>query len=134
MDDLHAEIARLRARAAPPDPLAEIAALRARIARIEAAATQPAEGAPNMENAIHDHYRQIDPPPTRERKALERRAYGFHPDPALEQEIATRARMGADAYDAEMRRIRADAGPRILYEDRRSAALELNPDALKEGK
>ena len=122
--------------------LAEIEQLRARIARIEAEARATptrADGTPragSMLDALADHYAAaaaavpVDP----KTKALERRAYGFHPDPGMEQEIATRAK-DPKFYDAEMRRIGADAGTRIFYEDRRSAAIALgrfDPNATTE--
>jgi hypothetical protein len=87
--------------------------------------------AKNLDSAIAAHY-AAPPTPEQHRQALERRAFRFQRDPSLEQEIATRA-VDPKFYDAEMRRVGVDAGPRIFYEDARAAALELNPDALKEG-
>ncbi len=136
MDPLE-EIARLRARAAT-DPIEEIRALRARISRIEQAAlaaTPPTEGAPNMENAIHDHYRPTEPPPTPERKALERRAFAFRPDPAAEAEIAAHAR-DPIAHATAMAAMHVSGLAGALYRDQRAAAIELGrfaPTTTKEG-
>ncbi len=139
MDPLAEEIARLRARAAPPDALAEIAALRARLARLEAvatAATTPAEGAPNMHNAVRDHYNPTEPPPDRERARLQDLADRFVPDPQYEATIAARAKDPA-GYDAEMRRVGAHQGMELaIYQRSRDAAIALRtwtPDAPKEG-
>jgi hypothetical protein len=102
--------------------LDEIEQLRARIARIEDIARQPRAG--TMRDAIADHYAAAAVPVDPKTKALQRRAYGFHPDPGMEQEIATRAK-DPKFYDAEMQRIHGDVGTRIFYEDRRSAAIKL---------
>ena len=110
--------------------LAEIEQLRARIARIEAEARATptrADGTPragSMLDALADHYAAAAVPVDPKTKALQRRAYGFHPDPGMEREIATRAK-NPEFYDAEMRRIHGDVGTRVFYEDRRSAAIKL---------
>jgi hypothetical protein len=133
-DPLAAEIARLRARAAPPDPLAEIAALRARIARIEAAAlaaTTPTEGAPNMENAIRDHYTPTTPP-DKERARLESIARGFVADPQSEAALVARAKDPA-AFDTAQRAMHADGLALSLYSRGREAAIAVGAYTPKEG-
>jgi hypothetical protein len=138
MDEPLAEIARLRARAAPPDPLEEIAALRARLARLEAVAlaatTQPSTG-DTMDNAIRDHFNPTTPPVDPRRKALERRAFAFRPDPQAEAEIAARAR-DPIAHDAAMAAMHVSGLAGALYRDQRAAAIELgrfDPTTTKEG-
>jgi hypothetical protein len=122
--------------------LDEIRALRERLAHLEEvarASTTRADGTPragSMLDAIGDHYAAAAAavPVDRKTKALQQRAYGFHRDPGMEQEIATRAK-DPKFYDAEMRRIHGDVGTRVLYEDRRSAAIALgrfDPNATTE--
>jgi len=127
MDPLD-EIARLRARVAPPDALAEIQALRDRIARIEKAALAaavPTQGE-TMHDAIRSHYSPATPPPDRERARLRSLADRFVPDPQYEATIAARARIGAEAYDAEMRRVGAYQGMELaIYGRSRDAAIKL---------
>jgi hypothetical protein len=134
MDPLAEEIARLRARAAPPDPLAEIRALRERLARLEAvakaAATQPTGD--TMESAIRDHYSPTTPPDP-ERKQLEAAARGFSPDPQSEDALKARAK-DPTRYDAAQRAMHADGLALSLYSRGRDAAIKLGtfvPD--KEG-
>jgi hypothetical protein len=134
-DALAEEIARLRARAAPPDPLAEIAALRARLARIEAAATAttPAEGDKPMdlEQVVGGHYSRIEPP-TREQKQLASIARGFVPDPQSEAALAARAKDPA-AYDAAQRAMHADELALSLYSRGRDAAIKLGTFVPEKG-
>ena len=112
------------------DPLAEIRALRERLARLEAvaqaAATQPKPTGDTMHNAIRGHYNPTEPPPDRERARLQAIADRFVPDPQLEATIAARARMGAEAYDGEMRRVGAYQGMELaIYGRSRDAAIKL---------
>ena len=158
MDDPLAEIARLRARAAT-DPLEEIRALRARIARIEGAAlaaTTPAEGdtmddsianrpteparrpdgtprAGSMLDALGGHYAAAAVPVDPKTKALQRRAYGFHPIAQMEADAATRAKNPA-RWDAAQPPGLAGAGL-SMYLDARDAFIKLGgtiPDPEKE--
>jgi cell division septum initiation protein DivIVA len=132
MDPLD-EIARLRARAAPPDPLAEIRALRERLARLEQvaqAATTPTGD--TMENAIRDAYRLTEPA-DKERARLQSIARGFVPDPQSEDALHQRAKDPA-AYDRAMEAMHVSGLPLALYERGRTAAVKLGtfvPD--KEG-
>ncbi len=109
----------------PEDPYAEIAALRERLARMEAmaAATPPRAG---LESALGDRYApSIAPPPVdRARQDLENRAHGFVPDPQEEQAVAARAKDPA-AHDAAQRAMGADMLAAALYRDRRAAAIKV---------
>ena len=120
----------------------EIEALRARIAHIEEVArssTTRADGTPragSMLDAIGDHYAAaaaagpVDP----KTKALQRRAYGFHPDAQMEADIAARAK-NPDRWDAEYLRPGISGIGMALYTDRRDAFIKLGgtiPDPEKE--
>ena len=132
MDPLAEEIARLRAKAAPPDALAEIAALRARLARLEAVAQSTGDKPMDLEQAVAGHYSATPPDP--ERKQLASIAHGFIPDPQSEDALKARGRMGAAAFDAAQRAMHADGLALSLYSRQREAAVKLGtfvPD--KEG-
>jgi hypothetical protein len=107
--------------------LDEIRALRERIRSIEEAAraTPPrpdgTHRAHSMLDALADHYSK--PPVDPKTKALQRRAYGFHPDAQMEADAATRAKNPA-AWDAAGQS--GLAGVELsMYLDRRDAAIKL---------
>ena len=113
-----------------PDPapgIAEIAALRERLARLEAIAV--AQPPADLGTALHDHYATT----SRSERDLQNAAYGWQPNDQMEQAIKARDRDPA-AYAAAMAATHESGLPLSLYERGRAAALALNPDALKETK
>ena len=77
-----------------------------------------------LETALNGHYAPSTPPVDPARRRLESRAHGFVPDPGMEEAIARRAAIGAEAYDREVTRVGASDGlQRALYEDQRTAAI-----------
>jgi len=111
------------------DPIEEIRQLRSRLARLESvarAATQPTEGAPNMDlaSAVGGHYRQTEPPPAPEQRQLEAAAYRWQPDAASEDALVARAKDPA-AYDRAMEAMHVSGLPLALYENGRKAAVAL---------
>jgi hypothetical protein len=101
--------------------LAEIEALRARIAHIEDIARQPR---PGLGDAIADHYSAPRPPKDRKTRDLENAAHGFVPDDQMEQAIRNRDR-DPGAYAAAMAAMHADGMSLALYERGRRASLTL---------
>ena len=119
--------------------LAEIEQLRARIARIEAEARATplrpdgTHRAGTMLDALADHYSPLKPPVDPKTKALQRRAYGFHPIAQMEADAATRAK-NPDRWDAAQPPGLAGAGL-SMYLDARDAFIKLGgtiPDPEKE--
>jgi hypothetical protein len=78
----------------------------------------------DLESAVAGHYAPSELPPSAERKALERRAFAFHPDPQQELEIAARNR-DPKAFDAAQASMHVSGLPGALYRDQRAAAIEL---------
>ena len=110
------------------DPLQEIARLRARLARIEAAAlaaTTPTGDKPmDLETALANQLRPTEPPPTPEQKRLEAAAYRWQPDAASEDALKARAK-DPERYDRAMEAMHVSALPLSLYENGRKAAVAL---------
>jgi hypothetical protein len=110
--------------------LDEIRALRERLAHLEevaqGATPQRPDGthrAHSMLDALGDHYAAAAVPVDPKTKALQRRAYGFHPNAQLEADVATRSKNPV-AWDAAQPPGMAGAGL-SMYLDRRAAAIEL---------
>ena len=120
------------------DPLAEIRALRERLARLEqiarASSTQPPAGDKPMDlNTAVEGQLNAKPLPVRERARLESIAAHFVPDPQMEASIAARAKDPA-GYDREMARVGAfDGMGMALYNRGRDAAIKLGLYDPKEG-
>jgi hypothetical protein len=78
----------------------------------------------DLGSAIANHYGN-QPTPARDRARRQAIADRFQVDPALESNIEARARIGAEAYDAEMARV--GAGQKLemaLYQRDRGIAVE----------
>lgn len=91
--------------------------------------TQP-QPAQSLDEAIADHYtaqQQRD-----ERRRLEQAASGYQPDPAMDELLATRDRVGRDAWEAADRGF-STAAPLAIYETRRDAHRQLEELRAKEG-
>jgi hypothetical protein len=119
--------------------LDEIRALRERLAHLEevARSTPPRpDGTPrtgSMIDAIANHYAAAAVPVDPKTKALQRRAYGFHPITQMEADAATRAKNPV-AWDAAQPPGLAGAGL-SMYLDARDAFIKLGgtiPDPEKE--
>jgi hypothetical protein len=111
--------------------VAELAAIKAKLARMEAIARQ---APPGLDSAIAEHVgRPASPDVARAR--LEAIARGFVPDPQSEAALVARAKDPA-GYDAEMRRVGAFDGLGLaLYSRGRAAAVKLgtfDPNATTE--
>jgi hypothetical protein len=112
------------------DALAELRALRERLARLEqlarAGSTQPPAGDKPMDlNTAVGGQLNAKPSSDRERARLESLAAHFLPDPQMEASIAARAKDPA-TYDREMRRVGASDGlGQALYGRERDAAIKL---------
>jgi hypothetical protein len=106
----------------PEDPIyaaavAELAAIKAKLARMEALAAEPP---PAMDSALSAHFSAAKPPVDRTRARLLAIARGWQPDPQREAELVARAKDPA-GYAAAQR----GESPLVLslYELGRSAAL-----------
>lgn len=111
------------------DPAAEILAIRRRLAELEEVARSTptrADGTPRagtMLDAIGAHYAAAAFPVDPKTKALQRRAYGFHPIAQMEADAATRAK-NPDRWDAAQPPGLAGAGL-SMYLDARDAFIKL---------
>ena len=107
------------------DPaLAEIAALRERLANLEATAAAAAGPTP-MLDSVGRHYSTTPPPKDPAHKALERDAHGFVPDPQADEALRQRAAMGTTAYEAQLRAAGGNPLELALYARQKEAAEAL---------
>ncbi len=108
----------------PPDDtyaqgLAEIEALRARIAHIEDIARQPR---PGLGDAIADAMSSARQPVDRKTRDLRNAAHGFAPDLQAEAALAARS-ADPQRFDADYQAMGGDALTLALYAQQRAAAI-----------